>query len=90
MPTMNVSLTSEIADFVEREVRSGRYASASELVREGLRSLAREREREAEELAALKAAVQAGLDDVAAGRFSDKSVADIARDVLQRHHARDG
>lgn len=82
MPTMNVSLTAEIADFVENEVRSGRYASASELVRDSLRSLAREREREDEELAVLKAAVQAGIDDAEAGRFSDKSVADILAEVL--------
>ena len=37
MPTMNVSLTEEIADFVEGEVASGDYVSASEVVREALR-----------------------------------------------------
>jgi antitoxin ParD1/3/4 len=82
MPTMNISLTSELAAFVEEEVRSGQYASASELVREGLRNLAHDKAVEAEKAAVLKAAVQVGLDDVAAGRFSDRSVQDILAEVL--------
>ncbi len=38
----NVSLTDEQNDLVERLVKSGRYASASEVVRDGLRLLQRE------------------------------------------------
>ena len=41
---MNVSLTAELEAFVEGAVESGRYGSASEAVREGLRLL---QEREA-------------------------------------------
>lgn len=36
---MNVSLTPELEAFVHRKVESGRYTSASEVVREGLRLL---------------------------------------------------
>lgn len=36
---MNVSLTKELEAFVSRKVKSGRYTSASEVVREGLRLL---------------------------------------------------
>jgi len=36
---MNVSLTPELEEFVHRKVESGRYNSASEVVREGLRLL---------------------------------------------------
>ena len=83
MPTMNISLTSELANFVESEVQSGRYISSSELVREGLRLLARERAIENEELALLKAAVAEGVADLEAGRFSKRSVHEIAEGVLK-------
>jgi antitoxin ParD1/3/4 len=36
---MNVSLTPELERFVQEKVRSGRYTSASEVVREALRLL---------------------------------------------------
>ena len=36
---MNVSLTSELEAFVASKVRSGRYHSASEVIREALRLL---------------------------------------------------
>lgn len=37
--TLNVSLTGELGDLVSSKVASGRYVSASEVVREGLRLL---------------------------------------------------
>ena len=36
---MNVSLTPELEELVARKVESGRYQSASEVIREGLRLL---------------------------------------------------
>ena len=39
---MNVSLTKELEMFVSRKVKSGRYGSASEVVRESLRLLEQE------------------------------------------------
>ena len=41
-PTLNVSLTPELVDYVGDHVRSGRYGSASEVVRAALRLLQRE------------------------------------------------
>jgi antitoxin ParD1/3/4 len=38
-PVMNVSLTPELEQLVQEKVRSGRYLSASEVVREALRLL---------------------------------------------------
>ena len=40
---MNVRLTPELKKLVEDEVASGQYASASEVIREGLRLLIEER-----------------------------------------------
>lgn len=37
MPTMNVSLTSEQSQLIAKEVESGHFASASEVVRDALR-----------------------------------------------------
>ena len=37
--TLNISLTAELGQFIEARVASGRYSSASEVVRDGLRLL---------------------------------------------------
>lgn len=39
MDQMNVSITDELAGFVRRKVKSGRYNNASEVVREALRRM---------------------------------------------------
>ena len=39
---MNVSLTPELKDFVQRRIRSGLYGNGSDVVRAGLRALVRE------------------------------------------------
>jgi len=85
--TLNVSLTEPLLDFVEDAVSSGQYASASEVVREGLRLLQRERATEAEKLAILRRAVQEGHDDLAAGRYADLPVQDIAARVMAKRRA---
>lgn len=69
---MNVSLTPELDAFVEQAVRSGRYGSASEAVREGLRML---QEREAK-FERLKQDIKDGIDS---GPAVEKSFAEIAK-----------
>ena len=87
LPTLNISLTVELASFVEREIASGYYATVSEVVQDALQVLIREQELESEKLAALKAAVAEGLADAEAGRFSDRSVEELAAEVLARTQA---
>lgn len=87
MPTMNVSLPAELAAFVEGEVASGEYGTASEVVRDALRLLRRERAAHEEKLAILRREIQIGLDDIEAGRISSDTVEDIARETLAAHRA---
>lgn len=56
------SLGAHFEDLIQRQVRSGRFASASEVVREGLRLIeARDAEREAR-LEALRTEISRGRD----------------------------
>ena len=64
---MNVSLTPDLAKFVAKKVKGGKYQTASEVVREALRLLEeREVERKAK-LEALRADLQIGLDELDRG-----------------------
>ncbi len=84
MPTMNVSLSSELAAFVEEEVASGEYGTASEVVRDGLRRLLHDKAVREEKAAVLRREVGLGLEEARAGRFSRRSVADIADAIRAR------
>ena len=77
MPTLNVSLTPEFADFIEDAVASGSYVSASEVVRDALRMMRQQQEGEETKLALLRKAVDAGLAQSQRGEFSERSVSDI-------------
>lgn len=71
---MNVSVGARWESFVDGAVRAGRYASASEVVREGLR-LVEERETR---LAALRATLDASLE--AGGEASEVELDDALTD----------
>ncbi len=55
---MNVSLTPELEQYIRTKVESGRYLSASEVVREALRLLEQKEKR----LEELRVEIQRGLD----------------------------
>ena len=57
--TLNVSLTPELSRFVESRLRSGKYQSASELVREALRLLESRDQAASSGIEALKKAYRA-------------------------------
>lgn len=59
---MNVSLTLELEKFVADKVASGRYTSASEVVREALRLLEREEKSRKEQLDEFNRELQARID----------------------------
>ena len=83
MADLKVKLTDELAGFVDDEVKAGTYVSASEVVRDGLRLLKRERDAEREKLAILRREIDAGLTDAREGRFSERSVSEIAQAVMK-------
>jgi antitoxin ParD1/3/4 len=90
MPTMNVSLSAELAAFVEDEVASGEYGTASEVVRDGLRRLLRNKAVREEKAAILRREVGRGLDQARAGQFSQRSVAEIAAAIRERAERKGG
>jgi antitoxin ParD1/3/4 len=80
--SMNVSLTPELEAFVESAVKSGRYGSASEAVREGLRLL---EEREAK-LARLKREIEIGLESGPSEKADFAEIAKEARAQWERRY----
>jgi antitoxin ParD1/3/4 len=84
MPTRNVVLTDRQAELVERLVKSGRYQNASEVLRDGLR-LVEQREAEDEaRLRTLRDAVQVGIADMEAGRYTTLETADEIHEHISR------
>ncbi|MDE0176140.1 MAG: type II toxin-antitoxin system ParD family antitoxin [Defluviicoccus sp.] len=69
MPTRNVVLSDHQASLIARLVGSGRYQNASEVMREGLRLVERQEAEEEIRLKAMRDAVDAGISDIAAGRY---------------------
>jgi antitoxin ParD1/3/4 len=68
---LTITLPAEMVAAIKDAVEVGDYASVSEVVRDALRDWKTRRALQVEELAALKADIDAGLADVAAGRVKD-------------------
>jgi len=64
---INVNLTPELESLIRQKVSSGRYNSASEVVREALRLLERADRLEAERIDGLRRAWQEGVESGDAG-----------------------
>lgn len=72
---MNVSLTTEMEQWVQQKVESGLYSSASEVVREALRALHANETRKSAKLANLRDAIQEGIDAAEKGGLVEWSAA---------------
>jgi antitoxin ParD1/3/4 len=68
---MNVSLSPELEQLIEKKVKSGMYNSASEVIRAGLRLLKEQDELKQIRLRELKREVQKGLDEIKRGEIVD-------------------
>lgn len=69
--TLTVSLTTEWEEFIEERVKSGRYLSASEVVRDALRQLLMRENEQAAELERLRSQIGVGLEQARAGELLD-------------------
>ena len=70
MATTSFSLGNHWEAFIREEVASGRYGSASEVVRDGLRALEERKRR----LDALRAHLAEGAEQARRGEFADYSL----------------
>ena len=68
MPTRNINLTGHLDRFVERQVSSGRYSNASEIVRVALRLLEQDEDERQVKLKALRQAATKGFDEIDQGK----------------------
>ncbi len=66
---LTITLPSEMAAVVKSAVEDGDYASTSEVVRDALRDWKLKRVLQLQEIGALRADIDKGLADVAAGRL---------------------
>jgi len=64
---VNISLTPELERLVDDKVRSGRYASASEVIREGLRLLEEREELKQQRLAEVRRKIDRGIEQLDRG-----------------------
>ena len=72
---MNVSLTPDLEKFIQKKVRSGRYNSASEVVREALRLLEQHEQARAAQLGEFNKELERRLAALDLGEHVDPATA---------------
>jgi len=84
MPTRNINLTPHFDRFIEEEVSAGRYGSASEVVREGLRLVEARKRQEQAKLEKLRAMVQVGIEQLERGERVTHGSAAERREAIEQ------
>ncbi len=79
MERLTITLTPDLAATVRSAVEGGQYGSVSEVMRQALRDWELAEARRSAELQALRADVQVGLDQLAAGKARPFDVAEIVK-----------
>jgi antitoxin ParD1/3/4 len=89
---MNVSLTPELEKLVASKVQSGRYQSASEVIREGLRLLEDQDRLRAAQVEEVRRKIQVGLDQLDRGEGipGDQVLAELKQKSAAVRRARKG
>ena len=82
--TVNISITPELDAFVRGRVQSGRYQTASEVVREALRLLERHENERDEAFHRLKTKLERGAAQAERGELTDGDVVfDELRELIE-------
>ena len=82
---MNVSLTPQLEKLVKEKVASGKYNSASEVMREALRLLEEQDELHKIKLETLKRDIMVGVNDLKKGRYKTyTSGQDVFNEIKRR------
>ena len=82
--TVNISITPELEAFLQSRVRSGRYQTTSEVVREALRLLQRQEAERDVAFQQLKAKLERGATQADAGELLDgDEVFDELRELIE-------
>ena len=84
MRTRNVVLTDQQEEIIENLVASGQYQNASEVLREGLRLLARRESHENGKLQALREAARLGFGALDRGEFKEFDDVDDLENYLNK------
>ena len=89
---MNVSLTPELEKLVNDKVKSGRYNSASEVVREGLRLLQDQDELRRIRTDELRREIMLGVDQIRNGQYTEinteQELVEFGERIIERGLAR--
>jgi antitoxin ParD1/3/4 len=82
--TLNINLTPQLEALVRDKVASGRYSSASEVVREALRLLEEQDQLRALRLESLRQALREGLDSGSDGPLDIEAIKSRGRARLKK------
>jgi antitoxin ParD1/3/4 len=91
MEPMNVSLTTELEEYVNQKVESGMYHSASEVIRAGLRLLKEQDDLRQARLKELRQEIALGTEEADQGKlspFNQETLKEIEADGRKRLAAR--
>ena len=88
---MNVSLTPELEQFVNQRVESGKYQTASEVIRDGLRLLLEREEIHQKKLGELHREIAIGIEQADQGNVAPLNAKEtLARVKEKRRSRKDG
>ncbi len=86
---MNITITGELEELINEQLKSGAFDSPNQVIREGLRLLREQNQLREIRREELRREIQKGIDDVREGRYKTyNSGEELAEDVIRRGEER--